>query len=121
MARALAGSGSVRTRGVQALMAIDERANEGGAVAATGHVRLADELIDAARARRMDAEPVIRPRRLIVTLKIGKGPPVDRYEELAHCRLLEVLAHQPELLVGIAPPLGDVWRGQPTAHQRQVG
>src|SRR5262245_64048655 len=62
--------------------AIDERANEGGAVAATGHVRLADELIDAARAGRMDAEPVIRPRRLIVTLKIGEGPPVDRHDEL---------------------------------------
>src|SRR5262249_61140859 len=67
----------------------DEGANEGRAVAATGHVRLADELIDAARAWRMDAEPVIRPRHLVVTLKIGEGPPVDRYDELVHCRLLK--------------------------------
>ena len=51
------------------------------------------ELVDAARARRMDAEPVIRPRRLVVTLKIGEGPPIDRYDELVHCRLLKVLAH----------------------------
>jgi hypothetical protein len=90
-------------------------------VAAIGHVRLADELVDAARARRMDAEPVIRPRHLVVTLKIGERPPIDGYDELLHCRLLKVLAHQPELLAGIAPPLPDVRRGQPTTHQRQVG
>ena len=83
--------------------------------------RLADELIDAARARRMDAEPVIRPRRLLVTLKIGEGPPIDRYDELVHCRLLKVLAHSLELLAGIAPPLPDVRSGQPATHQRQIG
>src|SRR5262249_25691153 len=46
---------------------------------------------------------------------------IGRYDELVHRRLRKVLAHQGELLAGIAPPLPDVRRGQPTTHQRQVG
>ena len=80
--------------------AIDERADECRAVAAAQHVRLADELVDAARARRMRAETI---------------------HALLQGALLEIAAHKRELLVRLSPPFAHmrVWSSQ-ASHHRQV-
>ena len=57
IARALSGSGSVTTRGVPAASrSFNEDADEGGAMTASDHLRLTDQLIDAARAFGLRAE-----------------------------------------------------------------
>ena len=115
MARALAGSGSVTTRGAAGRQqAVDEGADEGRAMAVADHVGLADELVDAARAERLRRRSRCVQARQVVALQIGERPPVGRDDELHPCAgSLEIAADQLELLVGIAPPLGDMRRRQP--------
>ena len=121
MARALRGIGighdARRAGGEQA---VDKGADEGGAVAAVDHVRLADELVDAARSARVLAQAVVRPRGRVVALQIGERPVAERDDKLVHGRVIEVSADQSQLLLRIAPPLRDVRHRQPAPNHRQV-
>src|SRR5262245_22326685 len=84
------------------------------------HVRLTDELVDAARARRMRAETGI-PIAQVVALNIAKRPATGRDDVLIHRLYLEITADQLELLMRITPPFPDVRLLEPAQHQRQVG
>ncbi len=66
--------------------AVGKGTDERGAVAAIEHVRLADELIEAAGADRLRAEAAV-PGSEIVALQIGERPPIHGDDELLHRRM----------------------------------
>src|SRR5262249_60826899 len=96
---------------------VSECTNEGGGMTTAAHVGFADELIDAARPRRMLPEPVLRPSRLIIALQVGERAIVRHHDVLIHGGMIEILADQRQLLWRGAPPFPDMRGFDPTSHQ----
>src|SRR5258707_824579 len=89
-------------------------------MAASDHIGLADELIDAARGGRLRPKTLI-PGRERIALDIGERPAVDRDDKLVHVRVIEIAAYQRILFVRISPPARYLRRLQPMADQGKVG
>ena len=85
--------------------ALGEGADERRAVAAVEHVRLADELVEAARAGRLRAERLTFQALEVVALQIGERTAPLPHDELLHVRMTEIAADQLELLGRVMPPL----------------
>ena len=69
----------------------DEGTDESRAVAASEHVGLADELIEAAGAHGLRAEADM-PIADLIALQIGERPAVEADDELRQVRMVEVAA-----------------------------
>src|SRR6202000_1095527 len=83
---------------------VDKVAKQRRTVSKPDHVRLADEQVDPARARRLRAETGI-PCGQVVALEIAERITVDVNDVLIHCWIFQVATHERVLLVRIAPPL----------------
>jgi hypothetical protein len=90
-------------------------------VTAIHHVCLADELIDRACPRWVALEPIVGPGGEIVALQIAERTAIGCNDELGHVRILEIAAHELELLVRVAPPFHHMRRLEPAPDHRQVG
>nr|WP_218013874.1 hypothetical protein [Rubellimicrobium rubrum] len=77
-------------------------------MAAAQHVCLADELVEAARARRKVGEVMAVPSVRVVVLREREGPTVELYNPLDHAVLGKLLRP-----VRDAPPLDHVRSGAP--------
>src|SRR5690349_17019958 len=83
--------------------AVGKCADERRAMAAIDQVRLTDELIDAAGAKRLRAEAAV-PGGEVVALQIAERLSVDPDDKLIHRRMRKVTADQLELFVRVSPP-----------------
>ena len=88
--------------------ALAETADQGRAVTTVDHIGFADQLIDAAGPRGMNAQSVVRPDRRIIALNVCKRTIVRRDDELVHGADIEITADELELLACVAPPFNDV-------------
>src|ERR1700756_4457397 len=88
-------------------------------MSAADHLRLADELINAARVPWLLAKARV-PGREPVALDIGEGPAIELDDELVHVGMVEVARDQLILLVRLAPPAHDLRRNEPALDHRQI-
>jgi hypothetical protein len=95
--------------------AVCEGADESRSVTAIEHVAFTDKLVQTTRAGRLRTEADI-PGTDIVALQICEIPSVRGNYELGHVRMIEIAAHEFELLGGIMPPFSDSRRAEGGMH-----
>jgi hypothetical protein len=90
-------------------------------MAPAGHLGLADQGVDRARAGRQVVQMGLRPRMDIVILRIAEGAACVGDDTHDHPRLVQILYKQRHLLLRVAPPAHNLRRIEPSAQKRKVG
>src|ERR1700730_8881399 len=89
-------------------------------MAAADHLRLADELVDSARAGGVRSKTLV-PAAQRVALDVTEPLVAKGDNKLIHIRMIEIAADQRILLLRIAPPTHHFGRLQPAPDQCKIG